>query len=289
MSIETPGEIASKTTSYLTAEQEVELATRIRAGLVNVPRSGRVDVVPGADESTVRAARAARDELVRANFRLVYKAARVVGESSTHGLTFDDLIAEGLAELARCSVSYDPTSGFRFSTYTQPCVERAIKRLVKTSGSPVRLTHRVRAIVDRVYSFSHAEEAQGRVPTWEQKAAVAKMPVEDLRRMWNEKPAGFVVMAAIEGTANEPTSGDDVAAEVDDQQVRASVSDQLSALPSELAEVILLRFGFTTGQPVSLRDCAARLGVSERQIINRERAALLRLRESGRLDGLLCS
>lgn len=299
-----PGDIASATRTYLTAEQEVALARRIRAGLTNPPRSNRCEPVAGADAATIADAHRAHDELVRANLRIVYKAARDRGHlvSSSHGLTHEDLVAEGLLELTRCALAFDPERGFRFSTYAQSNVERAMVRLVKLQGSPVRLTHRVQGTVDRVMVARERSERAGSPASWEELAAVAGLAPAELTKLWNDLPHGWVALDGLSidmngaaGWDNTLTNGDallphapeDPAAEVTADDANQQLWVALDALPGDVREVVAARYGFTGGRPLSIACVADKLAISKRQVVQLEARGLAALRSVPGLAGLL--
>src|SRR5262249_14920904 len=125
-------------TKLLTADQEVELAKRIEAGLYAEEVLDRVtDPRLAADLSTiVREGRAAKDHLLEANLRLVVSIAK---RYTGRGMAFLDLIQEGNLGLIRAVEKFDYTKGYKFSTYATWWIRQAITRAMADQARTIRI------------------------------------------------------------------------------------------------------------------------------------------------------
>lgn len=296
MTTDTIGSRAERT-PLLTAEEEVALAHRIAAGLVWDDDERKPVPRPGATQGQLADAREAAEAFTSANLRLAYQAARARQGSlnDAHGLEFDDLLAEAVRVLIEHVYRFDPARGYRFSSFAggkSGPIARAIGRLLYTEGNPVRLTHRVYALMAKARTYiDTCERADGRTPPEDEVAAHCGVTVAYLRAKMADLPTGFVPMdrhnsndqAAIELADDGPEPDELVAAE---DGVRA-VWVALDALDADVREVISLRFGFATGQPESLDAVGEKLGMSWRQVTNLEQRGIAILRENGTLAGLL--
>lgn len=130
-----------KSTPLLTAEQEKQLARRMRA---------HCDPI-------------AREEMIQANLRLVVKIAK---EYSNPSMTLADLVAEGNLGLVRAVEDFDPEAGVRFSTYAAWWIKQAIKRAMVQSGQPIRVPAYLAKLIGKWRRAAAEMEATlGRPPT----------------------------------------------------------------------------------------------------------------------------
>ncbi|HEY7596161.1 MAG TPA: sigma-70 family RNA polymerase sigma factor [Actinophytocola sp.] len=262
----------------LTAEQEVDLARRIEAGVYaeallvrGSPRSRR-DLEYLAED-----ARLAMRRMINANLRLVVAVAR---QHNRGRLSLLDAIQEGNLGLIHAVEKFDYTKGYKFSTYATWWIRQAIDRGA-AHNRIVRLPAHVEEEVNRVHAAYHKLTADlGRAPGDEElaEATGSTVPrVEELRRFarstisldmpTGEGDDGVPFGEFIEDCELPPTE------EIAEHQaliadVRAAVAD----LPAREGRAITMRYGLDTGLPRTLREIAGELGTS------RERARQLILR-----------
>ena len=138
-------------TALLTAEQEVELAKRIEAGLYAERLLAEKQSLPPARQRDYKAlaidGKAAKRHLLEANLRLVVSVAK---RYTGHGMTFLDLIQEGNVGLIRAVEKFDYTKGFKFSTYATWWIRQAITRAMADSGRTIRLPVHLAEQVNKV-------------------------------------------------------------------------------------------------------------------------------------------
>src|SRR5680860_1000531 len=274
--------------ALLNAQEEVELAKRIDAGL---QAASVLQALPDKLNAPERRGlewreydgRRAKQHLVEANLRLVVSIAkRYVGR----GMAFLDLIQEGNLGLIRAVEKFDYTKGFKFSTYATWWIRQAITRAIADQARTIRIpVHTVELInkVDRMRL--HLLQEMGREPSEDELAAGVGVTVEKVRY--------------IRYVAQEPISLDMPIGEEDDSVLGDFVEDKevdepldvvarkmrweelakvLDSLSYRERKIIELRFGLHGEVPRTLEDVGARFGVTRERIRQVEANTLQRLR-----------
>lgn len=146
-------------TPLLTHEDEIMLGRQVRAWLDN----------PDSDEATIRTGRRAKQRLIQSNIRLVVHVAK---SYQNRGLEIPDLVQEGCLGLHRAAELFDPSKGYRFSTYAYPWIHQAMKRGIEVQANSVRLPNHIHELLTsaRKESALFAKANLGRKPTLRQLA-----------------------------------------------------------------------------------------------------------------------
>jgi RNA polymerase sigma factor (sigma-70 family) len=276
----------------LTAEEETELARRIEVGVF-----AQEKLAAGADpdhapldpelidelKCLVREGEAASRRFVRSNLRLVVNIAK---RYLRHGVPLMDLIQEGNIGLDRAVKKFDYRQGYKFSTYATWWIRQSISRGIADSGRlirvPVHTGEKITVIRKAVREF---EFDTGRQPRTEELAAATGFSCKDVKKLLDADREPVSIHALIGDDAGSELGDliedDDSAPVIDIVTARIShdvLYRKIDALPSREAEILRMRFGLGTGEPMTFDQVGAVFGVSRERIRQIEKRALAMLR-----------
>ena len=279
----------------LTAEQEVELAKSIEAGLFAEDYLTRtndgLDLDPQlrTDLRTIVAeGRASKNHLLEANLRLVVSIAK---RYTGRGMAFLDLIQEGNLGLIRAVEKFDYTKGYKFSTYATWWIRQAITRAMADQARTIRIpVHMVEQVNRMVRVRRDLATSLGHEPSV---ADVAKaLGLEEFQVLelisYDREP---VSLDQAVGEDGESALGDFVA-RIDPRDepadavsaglLRSDVEIVLATLSQREQEVIRLRFGLDDGRQRTLDEVGREFGLSRERIRQIEKITLHKLRHPSR-------
>ncbi len=286
--------------ALLNAEQEVDLAKRIEAGLYAEEklRRERAGEIPALDAQLRRDLRQiaadglrAKNHLLEANLRLVVSLAK---RYQGKGLTLLDLIQEGNIGLVRAVEKFDYAKGYKFSTYATWWIRQALQRAIADQGRTIRVpVHMVEQINKALRVKRDLAQDLGRDPTPDEIGAVLALPgpkVEEILGYGRdtlslETPVGDdgdSVLGEFIEDADAPGASD----VVDFALLQERLRGVLAGLPARSAAVVRLRFGLEDGRARTLDEVGRALGLTRERIRQIERDTLADLRRSERTESL---
>jgi RNA polymerase primary sigma factor len=283
-------------TSLLTAEQEVDLAKRIEAGLF---AEHKLETTPGLDEDYRRDlgliaedGRRAKAHMLEANLRLVVSVAK---KYSDRGLSLLDVVQEGNLGLIRAVEKFDYTKGYKFSTYAMWWIRQAIQRGFADSARTIRLPVHVLEMLSKLSRVERdMHQRLGREPTPEELAVELDRTPDQIEELLRTSRQPISLDSTI-GEDGETSIGDlieDVdapeASELVDRQLMAEqLRSALDALTPREATIMAMRFGLYDGNPHTLDEIGRALGLTRERIRQLEKQSLSKLRHPSRAQPLL--
>ena len=249
-------------TPLLTAQQEIELAARIKKG----------------DQK-------ARAWMIKANLRLVVKIAH---DYSNLGLPLLDLISEGNIGLMKAVERFDPAKGGKLSTYGAWWIKQSIKRALANQSKTIRLPVH---LIDKIYKLKRASltmsEELGREPTDEElseEIGISSAKLSQLKRV-SIRPASLDAPISDDDSTEfgEIVGDEDAQTPFElfrDKNMRDELSELLEVLDDRERKIILQRFGLDDGKPKTLEEVGKKFGVTRERIRQLQNIALAKLRRA---------
>jgi RNA polymerase sigma factor (sigma-70 family) len=267
--------------SLLDAQEEIKLANQIQTMLPLLDKEN-----PTSEEiKAIHIGERPKQKMVQSNLRLVVSIAK---KYQNRGLSLLDLIQEGSIGLMRASEKFDPSKGYKFSTYSYWWIKQAMTRAIANQARTIRLPIHITQDLNKIKKVTrNLYQKLGRKPTEEEIAEELEIDVKKLTKLAQAsritKPKSLNVTIDENQTELEQILADDSTSPIDfitEQENLSKVHNLLHTLSPKQRDVISLRYGLKDGRTMTYEQIGSICGISRERVrqINNKAMKLLKKR-----------
>ena len=267
-------------TPLLKSEDEVNLANKIQAML---PLLEKKDLTP-EEQKIVRQGQMAKRKMTQANLRLVVSIAK---KYQNRGLSLLDLIQEGSIGLMRAAEKFDPSKGYKFSTYSYWWIRQAMTRAIANYARTIRLPIHITQDLNKIKKVNRQlSQKLGRKPTEAEVAEELDIELTKLRSL--SEAARMTRPRSLNATIDEnqtelgqilPDDSGSPSDFVAERETVSKVQNLLDTLSPKQRDVIILRYGLKDGQTMTYEQIGNVCGISRERVRQIKNKAMKQLKK----------
>ena len=266
----------------LSPAEEIELGSQIQKMVITIEK--KVSDISDQDQQIIRLGEKAKNRMIRANLRLVVSIAK---KYQGKGIELLDLVQEGSLGLERAAEKFDPTRGYKFSTYAFWWIRQSIIRALAVQSRsirlPLHLNERLSIVKKITQMLSHQT---GAIPSRKEIAKAMDITLDELDSILRQSLTVISLDEPIQGSDGKSSLLDLIADQKQneplDMMEKGSHKNQLNKWLSQLSEqehaVIVRRFGLDDSQVYTLSEIGKAMGVSRERVRQIELKALRKLK-----------